>query len=259
MFVHVVRSTAFLFALAAGTLPPAPAGDGGGDLVPARGAHPTRMVSQGTETLIDGVLEAYGGLERIRTVEAYRLEATMQAHSRGQQARTIRISEGAERLQVMIRYSDDAEIRIIDGDRGYSGTSIEALSPAEGPALSAMTLQAARARLPWILDTMRARVTHVRTEGPYEVLEVAFSDTSALRLLIDTRTHRIMTTESMVRMGPMDIQFRTEFSDFREVDGVLFAFHEENFAAGAHTATTTVERVVLNPTGAERTLPRDDT
>jgi len=205
-------------------------------------------------SIIDGIFDAYGGLDRIRAVEAYRLEAALQAHIRGQAARAVRISEGRERLQIMISYPDGAEIRVIDGERGYSGASVESLVPAEGPALAAMTLQAARANVPWILDSMRPQVALIRTEGPYEVLELRLSETEVLRLLVDTRTHLIMTTESMVRAGPMNFHFRTEYSDFREVDGVIFAFHEENFATGTHTSSTTVESVEINPPAERRTL-----
>ena len=250
MFACLARPGALITVLVCIVVPSMPAR--GGD-VGAAGAD----ASQQADALVDSVLEAYGGLESIRAVEAYRLEATMQAHSRGQQARTIRISEGVRRLQVMISYPDGAEIRIVDGDRGHSGSSLETLAPAAGPALSAMTLQAARAHVPWILDAMRSRVTGVAVEGPYDGLEIRFSDAESLRLLVEPQTHFIVTAESTVRAGGMNIAFRTDFSDFRRVGGILFAFHEENFAAGTHTATTTVERVVLNPAGDELRLPRD--
>jgi len=233
-------------AIASGAAAPAVAGPGR--------QIPAAQTATQAASIVDSVLDAYGGEERLRSVQAYRLEASMIAHTRGHAASAVRISAGSKSLQVMITSPANTEIRIIDTGRGYSGSALDSLAQAEGPALAAMRLQAARANLPWILAAMRDAAAHVRTEGPYEVLELRLSETEALRLLVDTRTYFIVTTEAQVNAGPMDFLFRTEYSDFREVEGITFAFHEENYAAGAHTATTTVDAVQLNPPEERRTL-----
>jgi hypothetical protein len=53
----------------------------------------------------------------------------------------------------------------------------------------------------------------------------------------------------------MPIPFRTTFADYREVNGVLFPFHEENYASGRHTGTTSVTKIVVNPAAAQLELP----
>ena len=59
-----------------------------------------------------------------------------------------------------------------------------------------------------------------------------------LRLVLDLETYRIVRSQGALRMGPQEVVFETAYSDFREVDGVLFAFGEENYASGMHTATS---------------------
>ena len=41
--------------------------------------------------------------------------------------------------------------------------------------------------------------------------------------------------------------FQTDYSDFRRVGHVMFAFHEETSASGQPTGTITIERIRLNP------------
>ena len=41
----------------------------------------------------------------------------------------------------------------------------------------------------------------------------------------------------------------------REVDGVVFAFHEETFASGVHTSSMEISTVELNPEGDRARLP----
>lgn len=45
----------------------------------------------------------------------------------------------------------------------------------------------------------------------------------------------------------MRTHFETVYADFRAVDGVTFAFREENFASGRQTGLTTITKVVVDP------------
>jgi hypothetical protein len=42
-------------------------------------------------------------------------------------------------------------------------------------------------------------------------------------------------------------RFATQYEDFRTVEGVLFAFREQNYASGQHTGTTRVREVRFSP------------
>ena len=55
------------------------------------------------------------------------------------------------------------------------------------------------------------------------------------------------TKQNLKMSTTMKITFETRYSDFREVEGVLFAHVEQNYTGGRHTATTAIEKIVVNP------------
>ena len=179
--------------------------------------------AQEASQVVDAVLGAYGGVERLRAIAGYRYDATMRT-SRGEDATVVRVSSGADTLEVRISYADRAEIRRLVAGEGWRGSSEEDLRAAEGPMLTSMIGQAMRANLPWLLA------------GARESVEV---------LSREPETHRIVRTESLVSAGEMQLQFATDYSDFRDVSGVLFPFHEESWAQGTHTASLDVQSIEL--------------
>lgn len=203
------------------------------------------------DILVDQVLAAHGGTERLAQVRGYRLEGTMRAHVRGEDAALMRFVGPGDRLEVLIHYARTVELRVLEGGRGWRGSSQQDLVPVRGPLLSAMVLQAVRANLPWILDRRRgdarAAVLDTGNGTSLEGLEIPVGEGLVFRAFLDPRTKRVVRSQSIIEAGPARIVFETVYSDFRSVEGILFAFHEENFASGSHTATTTVDRIVVNP------------
>ena len=105
--------------------------------------------------------------------------------------------------------------------------------------LAAMRLQAARLAIPALLLDRRADVK-VRDGN---VLEVALAPGLTLTLEVDPKTNRV--ARSISKAEGMD--FATSYADFRSVDGLLFAFTEDNFASGTKTATTMLAKIEMNP------------
>lgn len=116
-------------------------------------------------------------------------------------------------------------------------------------------LQAVRATLPWILEELKAQTHLIKRRDRAPVLEISLDEGLVVRAIVDPQTHRIVRSEGLLRIGAAEIRFETEYSDFRTVDGVLFAFHEENHASGTHTGTTVVKSIQLNPVGNALQLP----
>jgi hypothetical protein len=205
--------------------------------------------------VVDAVLEAYGGSPALQDVEAVRLEGTIVTATQGEHGSFVRIVEGQDRLKVLLHYPGRVEIRVVDGADGWNGPSPESLVAAEGPALAAMRLQASRSWIPWILDDMRDSLAVERADADVVVMSGRLAPGLALRFFVDARTHRVLRSESDMDAGGMQMKFATDYGDFRQVSGVLFPFREESFAADTHTASLSVERVVLNPPDAQRKLP----
>ncbi|MCL7959587.1 MAG: hypothetical protein M8861_05265 [marine benthic group bacterium] len=61
-------------------------------------------------------------------------------------------------------------------------------------------------------------------------------------LLLEPALQLVQPVQSDDRV-PGGLEFINEYSDFREVNGVLFAFMEVTYAQGQHTADVTLEEV----------------
>lgn len=197
------------------------------------------------------VLEAYGGREKLEAVKAYRLEGTLFSAMRHAEVPTTRVFARPDRFKSLIDYPEGIEARIVDGHRGWRMSHGAPLVEAEGPMLLAMELQAARSDLPWLLAERQAdaRVIEPRREDGESLpgLEFALGEGLVLRVWTHPRTHLVVVSQGALRTGGAFTHFENYFSDYRDVEGVKFAFREENFASGAQTGITTVTRIVVNP------------
>lgn len=215
---------------------------------------PANAQSNDAGQFIDKVIEAYGGRQNVLSITSYRLEANLQTHIRGDNGKVTRISEGPLQLKVLIRYPSDMEIRLLDGKKSLRGFAPDKLASVEGPLRDSMVLQAARADIPWILDSMRSKIRLTKAKDGQSVLEVSLGKGMYMNAFIDAKTYLVTRAET-ISDREMKLQFAADYSDFRKVNNVLFPFHEENYASGSHTATTKVENIKINPSGEDLDLP----
>lgn len=192
-------------------------------------------------TLVDRCIEAYGGAEALAAVAGWQQLGKLVTPGGGE-AVVARVFAPPHRLRVENRFSQDRrEVRILNGENAWRNGV-----PVEGPLRQAMVLQAARLSLPGILLEGRDRLVDLgevdREGASFRLLELALRDGMRLQVEIDPASGRIHRSRSLA--GP--VVFETVYSDFREVDGVLFAFAEETWAMGHLTGRTELEAVVLS-------------
>ena len=202
-------------------------------------------------TLIDAVLSAYGGWARLSTVTGYRVEGKILTGHQEADKPTLRLFARPSRLKIVIEHPGRTEVRLLDGAKGWRSGPGRTLVEAEGVMLDSMVLQAARANLPWILAERRSVV---KLGDPFVVmgrslasLVVPLGEGLTLTAFVDPATHLIDRVITQLDRPAMTTGFEARFSDFREVEGVRFPFREENFASGAHTASTQILKLTLNP------------
>ncbi|UCF30457.1 MAG: hypothetical protein JSV26_10430 [bacterium] len=203
------------------------------------------------DRLVNRILDAYGG-ERLDTIRTYRMEGTVKAKMRQTEGSMVRLFARPDRLYVDLAYGANPERRYLDRGRGWrtdpSGAGIKEVG---GHLLKSMILQAARADIPWILSERREEVTQIpalkvgdrMTIGMQIILEPGL----IIRLFADPKTARIVFSQAILNTETVKTHFETEYSDFKEVDGILYAHHEENWASGFHTGTTEIRKITLNP------------
>jgi hypothetical protein len=184
--------------------------------------------------IVDDVVAAYGGAAAWSKVKSFRQSGTVASAMRPAPGNVTRLWTRPDKLTFEVVYPTSKETRIVDGDHGTQNGQA-----ASGMGLAAMRLQAARLAIPALLLDRRAEVK-VRDGN---VLEVAIAPGLTLTMDVDAKTKRV--TRSVSKAEGMD--FATNYGDFRSVDGLLFAFSEENFAGETKTATTTLTKIEVNP------------
>lgn len=66
-------------------------------------------------------------------------------------------------------------------------------------------------------------------------------------LYADPRTDRVVYSRAILNTADPETCLETGYSVFREVDGVVFAFREENRASDFHTVTTEMRKITIDP------------
>lgn len=195
------------------------------------------------EAFVRKVIAAYGGEKALAKVTRLRQSGVVASPTRGE-SRMVRLWESPGRLRVDIEFRGEAgEQRILDGTVGWrNGVAVA------GPQLLAMQLQEARLRLPLVLLRELAKVedrgTIVRNGATLRRLRLPFDGGFHLDLEVDAESGRILRSTGVGgAIAGQPLEFSTDYSDFRTVEGVLFPFVETSFAMGNPTGETTFSKM----------------
>jgi hypothetical protein len=209
-------------------------------------AVPTRAPAQDAAELAALCVEAYGGADAIAAASAFvQVGQIVTAGGRGQPGRIIRAFHRPDKLRVEIdRPGRDPEVRVLIGDEGWRGGRL-----VGGPMHHSMVLQAIRMDFPAFLIAAPEQIAEAdpmeRGGTEFRVLVMAIGQGLTLSAEIHPETGRVHRTTARIPMEgqPRPLEFVNEYSDFREVNGVLFAFKEVTYAQGRHTSDITLEEV----------------
>jgi hypothetical protein len=196
------------------------------------------------EALVQRCVAAYGGPTALQMASRMRQRGTVTSllHP-GEAAAIVRLYDRVRGLRVEVDWRSGAESRVLAGGRGWrEGQEVE------GPPLWAMVLQAARLDLPALLQAARGQVADrgtVQHDGrTLRTVAVQLGDGLVVEADIDPASGRILRSRGSSRGTPA-LEFVTTYSDFREVDGLLVAFREGNWANGKTTGETRLTEVAF--------------
>ncbi|MCB1954806.1 MAG: hypothetical protein KDG55_03980 [Rhodocyclaceae bacterium] len=192
--------------------------------------------AESVESVLARVQGAYGSPPRFAA-----LRATGRTHSvtRGD-GPMQRQWAAPDRFQIRLDYPGGTELRSLAGDRAWQGER-----PMGEAFVMAMRLQAARALLPWNLLAPDAPVSYFgsRPASDGTRLDILILNLAPpLRLLVDVEgeSGRIVRASGL---GIGNLEFATEYGDFRQIDGHLVATREAHFAMGHAIGYSTIESV----------------
>ena len=185
------------------------------------------------DDLIARVMTTYGGAAAWSKVTGFRETGTVTPAMRPGEGKLTREWQPGK-LRVEIVYPTNTEVRELDGDHGTQNGK-----ESTGMGLDAMRLQAARLALPQLLIEKRAVLRQLEDSNR---IEIPLTSSLTLTLQIDPATGHIIRSTGKAA----GIEFSTSYSDFRTVDGLLFAFREENSAGEVKTGTNQIAKVELS-------------
>lgn len=221
------------------------------------GAH---AQSTTASDVIARVLAAYGGAETWAAVEAISETGHVSSIMRSTESTIARSFRHPGTLRVEIGRENGAEVRELKDGSGWQNDK-----EVTGPQLDAMLLQAARMALPRNLADHTANVSdrgEIERDGArFRELELALGDGKSLVVQIDPATWHIVRSIGRApspQFGSGTIEFVTDYLDFRTVDGLLFPFHEINYAQGMKTGETRLDKIHVSRAGqpAHPTVPK---
>jgi len=190
-------------------------------------------LNQPTEDLAQKVVDAYGGAAAWQKVASFRETGKVTSAMRSGDGKLERVWQSPDKLRVEIAYPSHTEVRDVEGDRGTQNRS-----KATGVALDAMRLQAARLAIPLLLVEKKSELKSV---GP-NAIEIPVSSDLTVTIEVDPSTGHILKSTGKAE----GVDFNTAYSDFRKVDGLLFAFREANTAQGMATGTNEISKVEIS-------------
>ncbi|GEJ58998.1 hypothetical protein [Anaeromyxobacter diazotrophicus] len=209
--------------------------------------HPA-AAGERVEQLVARVLDAYGGRAALERARIVRQEGTVTSLMHPGAGHLVRLLQRPASLRVEIAYPGaPVEVRVVHGGHGDRG-GVEVTGT---PAHAAMVLQAARLALPLALAEPGARVADrgelERDDRRVRALALALPGGLEVVAEIDPASGRILRSTGAVPVPGAGgrIEFATVYSEWKRVGGVLFAFHEENWARGRHTGDTSLQKVEL--------------
>jgi hypothetical protein len=203
-----------------------------------------------SKTVIDKVIAAYGGSERLSKIKAIAAEGRITAIMRGDEGTYRRTLRRDGCLFVDIVYSRSSERRILHKDKGYRGTGGK-IEEVSGPRLQAMVYQYNELNLPYGLLDDSFTVKEIRKDTLHgeavHVLRLADRAGSQMDVFVHAENYRIVKCEGFFVMGTESTSLSAEFGDFRTIDGVLLPFKITNYAGGMKISITTIDRYQINP------------
>jgi hypothetical protein len=207
--------------------------------------------TQRIASIIENVINAYGGKDIIESTQSMHLKGKIEAFMLHDHGTYELYFKRGKRLRVETKYAHSSEVRILNGERGYRGTDVLPIEEVFGARYFAMVYQFRHLD---ILHDLAKGTYQIQTMGKssiggsdVEVFHLNDKDGAIMDIYIDGHNFHILKVTGYFRERGKEIDLSSEFSDFRKVNGSVFPFRITNYAGGLKIAQTVIDNYVLNP------------
>lgn len=205
----------------------------------ATGAPPDK------EEVLANMVRAYGGEENLEKLNHMNQLWKMNVQTSGQEGHDYRVVLQPTHLLVELMYPNRMERRLLRGAEAYRSMGESPYEQANPMQKEAMMLQLMRLYSPLTLRDRQGDLALTDTED-YLVLSLIEGDIRA-DYLVNKENWRIEKVAGTLTINGMSMQFLTEYSDFRVVDGVLMHHQERKFAGNVNTANLELLKLHSDP------------
>jgi len=220
-------------------------------LVVACGAPPPSPVDE----IVDAHIAARGGIEAIEAIESIRFSGTATG-SGGRIAQVVLEIKRPGLYRLEFSSQGTKAVFAHDGDIGWQvapGQGVfepEPIDPDQDPEAGIDERDFEGPLVHWREKghtvELVGRVT--LPGGEADKLEITLSDGGIRYDYVDVATHQLVRADKSETIAGRELWLEESFSDFREVDGLVFPHRIETHVSDRpETITVTVEKVELNP------------
>lgn len=194
------------------------------------------------EALLNDIVTAYGGEAELKKLDKHTQEWAIESALRGDKGLDIRYIELPDKLRVELLYSRSVELRVINNDKGYRASEQGGPFMVEGPPLIGMMLQRMRFYSPLTLLDKKASITLSEEEG-LKLITIKEGELTGT-YYVNPETKMIVKYKGFFELEGRMVDFVTEYSDFKKINGVVFPHKENKFAMGMNTGILELKSVV---------------
>lgn len=214
------------------------------------GAEAAKLSSSELDALVRSVLEAHGGAEDLRKVSSYKIVGRIRDVRRNDEGTGTVYFQRPGKLLSDNRYRESREVRILNGTRGWLSTD-GAFEPAPPGVMLGMLYSLVSYKLPLELADRRQRLSYLgRVEQlgrRFEVLELDYSEVLKVRVYVEDESRRIAQVAGYITVGEQTVILSQVLGDYREVDGLVYPFHQRFHSGPTLIGEKWVESVEVNP------------
>jgi outer membrane lipoprotein-sorting protein len=211
--------------------------------------------SSPVDEVVDSNLAARGGKEKIQALQSIRETGTVTA-SDGRVAKVVREIERPGRFRLQFTYQGTTSVFAHDGEAAWQVAPLFGeFEPQALPPEDAGTAAVDQRDIEGALVEWRAKGHQVKLLGREPLpggeafkLEVAIAGDGTRYDYIDVASHQIVRSIVTRTIRGQPVELENDFSDFREVGGIVFPHVIETRAKGRpQTLRIEVETIELDP------------
>lgn len=205
---------------------------------------PALALASDVQAVLDRLVSAYGGETNLRKMDNMIQEWDLTAVMGNRSGTDTRRLRAPSRLRVDLAYPQKSETRIIDADHAFVVFEGDAPREVSGMQRDAMRLQLMRLYSPLIL---REKIGSVSLTEDGGLLALSLVENGLhVHYMVNKENWRIEKVAGSLLVNGNEIQFLTEYSDFKVIDGVLVHQKENKFAGGVNTAVLRLRNITFD-------------